>query len=165
MARGLGPPHLTEIGLTAALDAMVDRVVSVSSIVFKRRLEQVDDVFNAEEAISVYRIAQEAINNVLKHSQAKQAAVELIRDLCEVRLTVADDGCGIKPATGNGTWHGGLGLSEMRVRSRILGGKFNVEAGPNGGTRLTLTIPIRQCVRRSPGPSAITDRDTEDTEQ
>ena len=144
LAQGLGPRHLAEIGLTGALDAMVDRVAAASTIQFRRRLEPMDGVFDSDAAINIYRIAQEALNNVLKHSRAHHTKVELVRDLTEVRLVVEDDGNGFETSANSEGPHSGLGLAEMKERARILGGHFDVTRIPDGGIRLSLSVPISE---------------------
>ncbi len=93
-AHNLGPHHLDQLGMTEALDAMIDRVAASSSIHFERKLEPVDDLFGRESSTNLYRIAQEALNNLMKHARASSAQVRLIRDLHHVQLLVEDNGCG-----------------------------------------------------------------------
>jgi signal transduction histidine kinase len=143
IAHDLSPRHLQQIGLTEAVDAMIDRVAGSTGIRFDRNLEPVDDLFKGEEAINVYRIVQEALNNVMKHAKATGARVELVRDLRHVELMVRDDGCGFEPANGNGHGrNGGLGMAEIGERVRILGGKLNVSSARGQGTTLSVSIPF-----------------------
>src|SRR5215203_5724420 len=95
-AHDLGPRHLEQLGLTEALDAMLDRVAASTGIRFERNLEPVDDLFTKESASSVYRIVQEALNNVMKHSRASEASVRLSRDVQHVELIVQDNGVGFE---------------------------------------------------------------------
>src|SRR5438477_3310985 len=74
-AHNLGPHHLEQLGLTEALDAMIDRVAASTGIRFERHLERVDDLFGPEPATNLYRITQEALNNVMKHAGASTACV------------------------------------------------------------------------------------------
>jgi signal transduction histidine kinase len=88
----------------------------------------------------LFRIAQEAINNVLKHAQANGVIVELKREPTGLRLTVQDDGAGFD-ATASGR-PGGFGLSGMAERARLIGGALAVNAAPGRGCRLTVTVPL-----------------------
>lgn len=142
LAHNLGPRHLEQIGLTEALDAMVDGVAASTSVHFERKLESVDEVFEPEAAVSLYRIAQEALNNLMKHAQASLARVNLVRDLHQVQLIVQDNGCGFETKA-NGQPVAGFGLAEMTERARILKGRMELVSQPGAGTRLTVTIPIR----------------------
>src|SRR6185436_16280349 len=69
IAHNLGPPHLDAIGLTEALEGMIDRVAASTSLRFERKIEPVDGLFSTESSMSIYRITQEALNNVMKHSR------------------------------------------------------------------------------------------------
>jgi signal transduction histidine kinase len=144
LAHNLHPQHLEQIGLAEALDAMVDRVAKATNIQFDRLIEPVDGVFEPEAAVHVYRIIQEALNNIMKHSGASKARVELIRDLKQVLLTIDDNGKGLKHPRTNGRSPAGVGVSEMEERARILGGDLELLPSPNGGTRLQARIPIRE---------------------
>jgi signal transduction histidine kinase len=102
--------------------------------------------FAREEAL--YRIAQEALNNVVKHAGAQRVGVVLGLDAESVRLTVTDDGRGFEPgelllraaAQGAGR-QGGLGFVSMRERAEALHGALRIVASPGGGTRVEVTLP------------------------
>jgi PAS domain S-box-containing protein len=91
-----------------------------------------------EEAL--YRIAQEALHNVVKHAGAAEAQIRLERVGSEVQLTVADDGAGFDPSVASGNT---LGLIGMRQRAARLGGRVEVVSRPGHGTRVTVTIPAQ----------------------
>ena len=144
LAHNLGPRYLEQIGLAEAVDAMLDRVATATNIQFDRRIEPVDDVVAPEAAVHVYRIVQEALNNIMKHAEASKVRVEIVRDLKQVRLTIDDNGKGFKPAQINGRGPVGLGVSEMTERARMLGGDLDFLPSPSGGTRLVARIPIQE---------------------
>jgi signal transduction histidine kinase len=88
----------------------------------------------------VFRMVQEALTNVRKHSGASTATVRIRRVVEAIQLTVEDDGCGFDPATASE--HGGsFGLQSMRGRMEIVGGSLVVDSSPGTGTRVTATIP------------------------
>lgn len=89
----------------------------------------------------LYRIAQEALNNVLQHAQAEHAKVKLISTPEEVRLVVADDGRGFDPETAPQDRFGLVGLSE---RARLLGGSLRLETSPGEGTRVEVILPVEK---------------------
>lgn len=102
--------------------------------------------FEREEAL--YRIAQEALNNVVKHAGAQRVGVVLGLDAEGVRLTVTDDGRGFEPgelllraAAGGAGRQGGLGFVSMRERAEALHGALRIVASPGGGTRVEVTLP------------------------
>jgi signal transduction histidine kinase len=90
----------------------------------------------AKEAL--YRVAQEALHNIVKHSQATTVALRLGQDAGFVSLTVQDDGVGFDPA---GDFPGHLGLKSMRERAERLGGTLELESSPGKGTRVRMRIP------------------------
>jgi two-component system, NarL family, sensor histidine kinase UhpB len=86
----------------------------------------------------VYRVAQEALNNAVRHSEADHVQVELRRDDGDVELSVRDDGRGFTfDETGRG-----LGIGGMRERALLVGGKFQIESRRGIGTRVRLEVPI-----------------------
>ncbi len=91
----------------------------------------------------MFRILQEALNNVAKHSRAKSAIVTLQSHVSGAQLTVQDDGIGFDPQslTGKVTTAGGLGLTQMRERVEARGGRFEFSSKPTMGTRVTAVIP------------------------
>lgn len=92
-------------------------------------------------ASCIYRIAQEELGNVAKHSGAKRVQVRLTRADGPVCLTVADDGMGFAPQRASDS--GGLGLINMRERVRQLRGKLELESGDGRGTTVRAEIPFR----------------------
>ena len=91
-------------------------------------------------ALCVYRITQEALQNVAKHAAAAEASVHLDSTGDGVRLTVSDRGVGFHPDHARAS--GGLGLLSMRERVRLVRGVLSVESQPNRGTTLTVEIPV-----------------------
>ena len=142
ISRDLHPRQLDHLGLTRALEAMIDSAVQSSGIAIERKLDSADDVFSSDAAAHLYRVVQESLNNILKHSGATWARIELERDLREVLLQVRDNGRGFDAGTANSA--GGIGLRNMTERVHILGGKLKVDSEPNRGTRIEVTIPILQ---------------------
>jgi PAS domain S-box-containing protein len=140
LAHNLRPPHIEQIGLTESLRGLLIEVSKSSTIHFEQRLEKVDDVFQEEAATSVYRILQEALNNLVKHSQAHQVIVTLERDVRSVRLRIADDGIGFDSQHARS--RGGLGLSSINERARMLGGSLKLESASGKGTELIIDLPI-----------------------
>ena len=141
ISHDLHPPQLDHLGLTRALDALVESAGAASGIIFKKRLDTVDDAFSRDAATNLYRIVQEGLNNILKYSRAKTARVILERDLREVLLKIEDDGCGFdigKPVNSGK----GMGLKNIAERTRMLGGKLKLDSAPGKGARMEITIPI-----------------------
>ncbi|MEJ0089973.1 MAG: PAS domain S-box protein [Limisphaerales bacterium] len=141
ISRDLHPPHIDHLGLTRALEAMIDSAAKASGIPFDHKLDPVDDIFLKEAAMNLYRIVQESLNNILKHSHAKRASVKLERDVHDVQLCIADNGCGFDAdeTTENPK---GLGLKNIAERVKMLGGRLKMARRPGNGMRLDVTIPF-----------------------
>ena len=140
ISHDLHPYQLDHLGLTHALEAMIDNAAQSSRITFERKLDAVDDLFPAEAATNLYRVVQESTNNILKHSQARQARVVIERDVCDVRVLIEDDGRGFVAGERKAI---GFGLKNIAERVRILGGKLRLDSKPGAGTRLEVTIRFR----------------------
>jgi len=141
ISHDLHPYQLDHLGLTSALAAMIDAAAESSGIVFERRLDNVDGLFPKDAATNLYRVVQESLNNILKHSHARKARLRLERDVHEVQLHIEDDGGGFK--TGDPLSGGkGLGLRNIAERVRILGGRIKIDSQPGQGTRVEVTIPV-----------------------
>jgi two-component system NarL family sensor kinase len=90
--------------------------------------------------IGLYRIAREALTNVLRHAGATSAAIRLERDADGVRMRISDDGVGFDPSH---TAPGRFGLVGMNERARLLGGALRIESAPGAGTTLDVRVPLR----------------------
>ena len=142
ISHDLRPHQLDQLGLTRALEAMIDGVAKSSKLPIESRLDPVDDLFSPEAATHLYRMAQESLSNILKHAQARGARVGLERDIQDVRLWIEDDGRGFATAPAKAEpSNGGLGLSSIAERARILGGTLRIESTPGQGTRVEVVIP------------------------
>jgi signal transduction histidine kinase/ligand-binding sensor domain-containing protein len=135
----LRPPILEEQGLVAAFQARLLAVEGRTGLKteFKTNVEKRLPL-DVEEGL--YRIAQEALNNALKHAQARHVKVHLRHTEHTVTLEIADDGIGFDPTTAHD--RGGLGLSAMEERAAELGGRLTVQSAPGSGTRIVVVWTI-----------------------
>jgi len=139
----LRPYQLDRLGLTQAIRAVVNQASENSPVLIASYLDAIDGIFDKESEIHFYRIVQEALNNILKHSAATEAAI-VVKNLADaVALSIRDNGCGFDAEqAGSTTAHDiGYGLIGMRERARILGGRFLIDSRPAGGTSVTIEIP------------------------
>ncbi|MFO1475218.1 MAG: histidine kinase [Verrucomicrobiota bacterium] len=144
ITRDLRPYQLDTLGLTQALRAVIQRVTENSTIQFQSQVDDIDGLFDSESEIHVYRIVQECLNNVVKHSAAEGAVVLVQKQAGSVCVSVRDNGRGFDARLLNSTgFHdsGGLGLSNIGERSRILGGRLTVESESGKGAHLMVIIP------------------------
>jgi signal transduction histidine kinase len=144
---GLRPPVLDDLGLVAGLEWLLNDVRARSELTALLTVEVGDaEAFGrlprAFES-ALYRVAQEALNNCLRHAQASQVSVVLQRDQRLVRLCVADDGRGPAIAVNGAHRPFQLGILGMRERLRPWGGTLAVAACPGGGTVVSAEIPVR----------------------
>jgi signal transduction histidine kinase len=141
ISHNLHPYRIDHLGLTQTLTVLIDDAAVSSGIVFERRIEDIDDVLSADEAINFYRLVQECLNNILKHSRAKKVVIQIERDIRELQLEVRDDGLGFDSRMQELTGPG-LGLKNMADRVRILQGRFKLESAVGKGTCIRVVIPI-----------------------
>ena len=134
----LRPPILEKAGLAAALQTRLETVEERSGLKTEFDVERIGDL-STEIEEGLYRIAQEALNNVLKHARAHKVTVHLCRDQQNVTLEIIDDGIGFDPTLMRGK--GGLGLRGIDERAALLGGRLKVNSKPGHGTTLRVEVP------------------------
>jgi signal transduction histidine kinase len=142
LALGLRPSLLDDLGLAPALERLVEDVRAHHPIAISLdAAAMVEARLSEQVATAVFRIVQEALSNVVKHSKARQAAITVRQIDGNVRVEVSDDGCGIESARLRALPTTHLGLRGMRERTALLGGEFGLDSAPGHGTRITVTIP------------------------
>ena len=136
----LRPHELGKLGLVQAIKSMVSKISDLSTLRLSTDLDEVDGLLSEEAETSIYRIVQEALNNVVKHAEATEAKVTLKRTGQELLITVTDNGRGIvKPSNGEKNGFGLVGIAE---RARLLGGSSVVDSTPGQGTTLKLALTV-----------------------
>lgn len=137
IARGLAPMHLEADGLLDIFQelAMTTRNHLKTDCRFDH--DGTDWTADAATAIHLYRIAQEAVSNAVRHGKAKHIAIRIAATGGQVILTIEDDGCGLAAAPQDGK---GMGLLIMKHRAAMIGASLSVDAVPAGGTAVTCTI-------------------------
>jgi signal transduction histidine kinase len=139
LSHRLHPSKLQLVGLVAALDSLRrDLSPPYLSIEFSHR--DVPHEIDQSVALCLFRVAQEALGNAVRHSHACHIAVELTGGPSSVALTVTDDGKGFDV---DGVADAGLGLISVRERVESVGGALKIRSTPAQGTRLSVTVPIR----------------------
>ncbi len=140
ISHNLRPYQLDRLGLSDALHSTVQKVSESSSIIVEREIDDVDNVFTKEKEINIYRIVQESLNNILKHSHATKAKLAVKINHNVVFITVEDNGRGFSFADNkNGK---GFGMRGMNERVRILNGTMSYHTEPGKGTKLEFEIPF-----------------------
>ena len=139
LSHGLFPVQLEAEGLHLALQQLVAGVNARGRVQCRLDCRQAVRLSDNAVAIHLYRIAQEAVNNALKHSQAMSIAVQLKIVEGRIELRISDDGIGI-PAVLHSA--GGMGLHTMNYRARTIGGTLTVERAAGGGTTVACSAPV-----------------------
>jgi signal transduction histidine kinase len=138
----LRPPMLDDYGLLPALQWYANEFSSRTGVeVAVHGDEQLGRLTQASE-IALFRIVQEALNNVAKHAHARHAHITLERAGARLVLSVSDDGVGLGIAPASAARHRhGLGMVTMRERTQSVGGEFEIGAAPERGTRVVVRVP------------------------
>jgi len=137
IARELRPEALDDLGLVNALIALSSRVGAQGGPRVRRELQGGLPHLSPEVELVIYRVAQESLTNALRHAEAGTVAVSLAADAEGVTLSVTDDGKGMPAELPGGT----AGISGMRERALLVGGRLTIDSPPRGGTRVRLRLP------------------------
>jgi len=138
LAHGLVPVQLDEAGLPAALEELAASTSRLLAMDCTFEFAGDYRIAHNDKATHLYRIAQEAINNATKHGKAQNIELRLSANSNAVSLSIADDGAGFSKTEKD---LNGLGISIMRYRANVVGGEFEIEARPKGGTIVSCTVP------------------------
>jgi signal transduction histidine kinase len=136
---------LDEIGLPAALNWYVQGLVERSHLDIRLTISEDLGRLSAELELVIFRLVQECLTNIHRHSGSKSAMIKIERRAESAFLEVQDRGGGIAPAklAEIQSGYSGVGIRGMRERVRQLGGELNIESNESG-TKVTVTLPIRQ---------------------
>ncbi len=137
LAQWLRPPTLDQLGLEVALRQLASDLKNRAGFEVEIAVDPISPRLPQSWEIALYRVAQEALTNVLRHAEAENAQLELRCAEDHVSLVVRDRGCGFDP----GTVAGGLGLLGMRERAGMLGGALTVHSTSGRGTEIRMEVP------------------------
>jgi signal transduction histidine kinase/ligand-binding sensor domain-containing protein len=140
----LRPHHLDQLGLTTTIRAMIEKIAESSGIRLSSELDDIDGVFPPADEITIYRIIQESLNNVVKHSKAGEAHIAVHCHEHLVEITIRDNGQGFASSASNAGAddRGGFGLKGLAERVHMLGGTHAIESGPGRGTTMTVRLAV-----------------------
>ena len=148
ISRDLSPAILEDLGLTASLNRLIEDFAKYyhteETLV---DLPDIDRVFGNGSRILIYRIFQEALTNISKHSQAQRVSISVGRqDENWVQFRIEDDGRGfdVRKVMEAGTAERGLGIAALQERVRTMGGFFSIASEDGEGTKMTFTIPVEE---------------------
>lgn len=138
---GVRMPDLTSAGLIGAVQVLLQRVSAYSNVDVEFVPDMAFPRLSPECEVAIYRIVQEGLNNVCRHSQSDKARVELKADENCVQVVIRDWGVGFDPKR---VGEGHFGLVGMRYRASLFEGDVNIDSAPKRGTTITVTLPLRQ---------------------
>jgi two-component system sensor histidine kinase UhpB len=142
LSRLLRPPVLDDLGLVAALSALARSLGERAGLAVALSAEGLDERLEPDLETLVFRVAQEALNNVSKHAGTARAEVALARRGGRLRLRVADAGAGFDLAAAAAAGRPGSGLRGMHDRVELYGGRLEVRSAPGAGTVVEVEVPL-----------------------
>ena len=143
ISHNLMPNVLVDFGLVAALENLCHRLNSSGKVQVNFFHSGMRERLDLKQALGLYRIAQELINNTLKYAQANTINIQLIKHPSSVVLVMEDDGIGFDPAQLEKAPHKGIGLQNIQTRVKSLGGTFLLESQHGKGVLATVEVPTK----------------------
>jgi signal transduction histidine kinase len=139
---GLRPPLLDDMGLYAALEAHLKKFSTANRVQVSLQIPEEKPPISRDAQINLFRIIQEALNNIEKHAEAEHVTIEIDNTPQKLYLRIIDDGKGFSPQKARGK-SGNLGIANMRERTELLGGVLKIKSEPGRGTGISCDIPLR----------------------
>ncbi len=148
MSHNIVPLNLNELGLITVISSLCKAVSKESGIISHLKLPKEDPELTRELEICIYRVIQEALNNIIKHSKAREFIVNLEIDDESITLIISDDGIGFKPTVllDEKYISDGMGILNMQERVERLNGTFHIVSSHNNGTVITIDFPITSII-------------------
>jgi signal transduction histidine kinase len=129
--------------LTHSIRSLVEEIAEVSRIAFQIRCDVVDNVFSKDNEINIYRIIQECLNNIVKHSSATQGIIFIRKTDDYVLLHIEDNGKGFDAKKTKPDYAHGFGITGIKERLNILHGEISIADALPNGTIIEITLPIK----------------------
>lgn len=139
ISHSLHPHQLESLGLTKAIKSIINTVSKSTEITFSASIENIDNIFSKELEINIFRIIQECFNNILKHSKADKAMLNIIQIDNYIKIIISDNGIGFRKKLNS---EGGIGMSETEERLKLYGGQYSIDSESGKGTIISILIPI-----------------------
>lgn len=153
LSRNLSPAILEDLGLQAALRWLIEEAEKLYGIDITSEIEDLEKVFSGGREIVLFRIFQEALTNIGKHSRATHVRIASRVEGGSFSLVIEDDGIGLDPekALGTGKGSNGFGLTTMQERARMIGGRLQIRSRKGAGCKIRLEIPVESGERNRSG--------------
>jgi two-component system NarL family sensor kinase len=147
IAVNMRPPNLDTVGLSGALKDLIELVSKYTDVNVVFDCDIPENIRMDEHIrISLYRIAQESLNNILKHSGAKNATIHLETKKNAIYLTISDDGIGFEFDKNKSIKLKNIGILGMKENVEFLGGKFELKSVPGKGSKIFIMCPLASYV-------------------
>lgn len=145
ISHSLKPRALESMGLKMAITHLINDIAEGTGIVGELNFADEDLRYDVKLEINLFRIVQEALNNIIKYSQATKFGIQLINSKNSIRLIISDNGKGFNPeeVLKNSGLNGGMGLLNIKERVESFGGNLKIDSNENDGTILIIEIPIK----------------------
>lgn len=144
IAYNLHPYHLERLGLTNAVLSIIDNAEASSQINFEINSDNIDNIFSKDSEINFFRIIQECINNIIKHSQASNAWISIQKKEKEVLVKIKDNGKGFFSNLSLNDGVEGYGLKNIEKRIHIIKGEIKINSEPGNGTEVLIKAPVEK---------------------
>lgn len=141
IAYNLHPHQIERLGISKALEIMAQQLNDTSSINFNCHIDNIDNLIAKDLEINVYRIIQESISNIIKHSNSQNASVIVIKGESKIKINIEDDGNGFD--VNEKLEKRSLGIASIYERSKILKGEVLIKSNHDSGTIIQIDIPIK----------------------
>ncbi len=139
LTKGLVPPSLDNIGLIAALDGVLSNIRILDNLTVTASFDEYDeDMISEDLKLMIYRISQEQLNNIIKHSEATLINISLYKLDGFLQLSIKDNGKGCDLSAERN----GVGIQNIMTRAALHDGKVNIESSPGNGFELTINFPL-----------------------
>lgn len=143
IAHNLHPYQLEHLGLKTALETMLEKASETSTIKFSTEIDDVDDTLSKETEISFYRVVQESLNNILKHSEASEAEIKILRNNGNINLLIRDNGKGFEDVEIAKNKRG-LGLAGITERAKMMNALCDIHSAEGKGTTVSLMLNVEK---------------------
>lgn len=140
ISQRLYPKQIERLGLTVSIEAMIERISSASGIKFNCNIDKIDNVLSRENEVQYFRVVQELLNNIMKHSGAKSVTFNVRKAVMFIVTEINDDGVGFEftnPAKL------GFGLINIEERLRMIKAVYEFSSEKEKGTNFKITVPIK----------------------
>lgn len=143
ISASLHPHQLERLGITRALEVMIEKSAKSTTARFTASIDEIDGLLSRAQEISVFRIVQEGMTNIIKHARATEARIEVARGAGAIAISIRDNGCGFTPGRGrDAAGNSGIGIAGMCERIHMAGGSCEIISAPGEGASLRFTVPL-----------------------